>query len=138
MIKIRQANEKDIDFILKLTRENMEGLVSWNDDLFLENIKLDRIFVVLNGKKLIGLLDCEKKNYDLYIHNIQVKKEIQRKGTGQFLMDKAFSLAGELGCERITLKVLINNLSAKNFYKKIGFSFSSGADDKNIYLAKEV
>jgi len=137
MIKIRQANQKDIDFILELTRENMEELVSWNDNLFLKNLKIDRILIALIGKKPVGLIDCEKKDCDLYIHNIQAKKEFQRRGVGRFLMDKAFSLARKLDCKKITLKVLKKNSEAVNFYKKIGFSFSSKADDKNIYLVKE-
>ena len=136
-IKTRKANSKDIEFILKLTKENMQDLVPWNDEMFLKSIKLERILIALLGDKAVGLLDCEKKGCDLYIHNIQVNKEVQRKNIGSLLMDKAFLIAGKLRCKKVVLKVLRNNLIAKNFYRKIGFS-SFNQDDRNIYLEKEL
>jgi ribosomal protein S18 acetylase RimI-like enzyme len=50
-------------------------------------------------------------------------------------MDKAFLIANKLSCKRVVLKVLKNNLTAKNFYEKIGFS-SFNQDDRNVYLEK--
>jgi ribosomal protein S18 acetylase RimI-like enzyme len=77
----------------------------------------------------------KKRENDLYVHNIQVEREFQRKKIGSSLMNKAFLIAKKLGCKKVVLKVLKNNLSAKNFYKKIGFS-SLKQDDRSVYLEK--
>lgn len=115
----------------------MLGLISWNDDLFLSDLKLENIFIALFGEEPVGLLDCEKKEDSLYIHNIQVKKSFWRQGIGSELMNKAFSLAKQSGCSRVALKVLKKNLGAIKFYQRLGFSVLANADSKNVYLEKE-
>jgi len=136
MIKIRLAQKGDLDFVLRLTRDNMSGLIDWNDDLFLSNLKLENIFIALLEEEPVGLLDCEKKEDSLYIHNIQVKKSFWRQGIGSFLMNKAFSLAKQSNCQKITLKVLKKNTGAIKFYQTLGFSVLADADNENVYLEK--
>jgi ribosomal protein S18 acetylase RimI-like enzyme len=136
MIKIRPANQNDLDFILSLTRENMSRLIDWNDDLFLSNLKLENILIAMFEEEPIGLLDCEKKENNLYIHNIQVKKSFWRQGIGSYLMNKAFSLAKQLDCRKIKLKVLKKNTGAINFYQELGFSVLANADKESVYLEK--
>ncbi len=138
MIKIRPAKRSDLDFILKLTRGNMSWLIDWNDDLFLSNLKLEKIFIALLEEEPVGLLDCEKKEDSLYIHNIQVKKSFWRQGIGSELMNRAFSLAKQLDCPKITLKVLKKNTGAINFYQKLGFSILANADSESVYLEKKL
>ncbi|MDD5482022.1 MAG: GNAT family N-acetyltransferase [Candidatus Shapirobacteria bacterium] len=138
MIKIRPAKRSDLDFILKLTRGNMSWLIDWNDDLFLSNLKLENIFIALLEEEPVGLLDCEKKEDSLYIHNIQVKKSFWRQGIGSELMNRAFSLAKQLDCPKITLKVLKKNTGVINFYQKLGFSILANADSESVYLEKKL
>jgi ribosomal protein S18 acetylase RimI-like enzyme len=138
MIKTRPANQKDLDFILSLTRENMSQLIDWNDNLFLANLKPENILIATLKEESVGLLDCEKKENNLYIHNIQVKRSFWRQGIGSYLMNKALSLAKQLDCRKIKLKVLKKNTGAINFYRELGFSVLANADKENVYLEKRL
>ena len=138
MIKTRPANQEDLGFILSLTRENMSQLIDWNDDLFLSNLKLENILIAMLEEEPVGLLDCEKKESDFYIHNIQVKKSFWRQGIGSCLMNKALSLAKQLDCRKIKLKVLKKNTGAINFYRELGFSVLANADKEHVYLGKRL
>lgn len=138
MIKTRPANQKDLDFILSLTRENMSQLIDWNDDLFLSNLKLENILIAMFEEEPVGLLDCEKKESDFYIHNIQVKKSFWRRGIGSCLMDQAFFLAKQSDCRKIKLKVLKKNTGAIIFYQKLGFSVLANVDKESVYLEKRL
>jgi len=138
MITIRLSTNKDIAFIAKLTRDNMSELIDWNDQMFRKSIKTKNISIILLNNNRVGLLDCEKIKEKLYIHNIQVKKRFRRRGIGKFAIKNALFIAKKLGSNCLFLKLSKNNLDALNFYKKMGFNFSSNSKDNNMFLKKSL
>ena len=55
------------------------------------------------------------------IHDVMVRKEYRKRGTGRLLMNAAIEEAGKRNCSRITLEVRKDNLPAQNQYRDLGF-----------------
>ncbi|OOC62567.1 hypothetical protein BBD40_12275 [Paenibacillus ihbetae] len=57
----------------------------------------------------------------VYVHQLSIIKEAQRKGLGTLLMDKVCEFALEQGIRKIELDYWVNNETAGRFYHKQGF-----------------
>ncbi|MEK6992631.1 GNAT family N-acetyltransferase [Paenibacillus sp. FSL K6-1566] len=57
----------------------------------------------------------------VYVHQLSIIKEVQRKGLGTLLMDKVCEFALEHGIPKIDLDYWIDNEHAERFYQKQGF-----------------
>lgn len=66
-----------------------------------------------------AIIFCHKHTIRLY--SIAVLSSFQKKGVGKALLAKLFSLAEELGCERISLEVDAANSQLISWYKRHGF-----------------
>ena len=58
----------------------------------------------------------------LNIHDLVVRTEARRRGVGRALLDWAEVRAHQLGCCKLTLEVLSNNVSALRVYDHAGFA----------------
>ncbi|GMH40092.1 hypothetical protein BSKO_07996 [Bryopsis sp. KO-2023] len=57
----------------------------------------------------------------LYIYELQLEPECQRKGLGRFLMQLCELMARSCGMEAMMLTVLLSNHAAVEMYKKMGY-----------------
>jgi len=138
MLIIKKALKKDTDFILQITRENMSSLLVWNDEKFLNNLKIKNIYIVFKDSKKIGLVDCEKTKGNLYIHNLQVNKEFWGQGIGKTIMEYVDNLAKIMKCKKIVFRVSQNNKRAITFYANLGFHYLKNDDNSNGFWEKLV
>lgn len=79
-------------------------------------IRTDQIWDRLTG---MSQLYHEVDRGHLYIHRMAVAHELQGLGIGSLLMDHAVQLAGQLGCNTISVQPT-NNRNGK-FYQRHGF-----------------
>lgn len=141
---IRRALEKDVPKICDLLAQVNQVHYKGRPDIFKLGLKYSAqevtailqkesspIFVYVNEKdEAIGYLFCvfqKQTNLTLftdvttlYIDDLCVDKEHQRKGVGKKLFDYAVNFAKEKGCYNLTLNVWSCNPSALKFYESLG------------------
>ena len=69
----------------------------------------------------------------MYIYELQLELEVQRKGLGSYLMRILFKVAGNLGMNKVMLTVLDDNTAALVMYRRLGYD----VDDTTPYIDPE-
>jgi aminoglycoside 6'-N-acetyltransferase I len=145
-LKIRELLSTDMDVCVSLLMETYNP-PPWNDHWtnetgkrylsdFISNSKFIG-FVVVESDQIVGALFAHRKiwwtNDEIFIDELFIKPEHQRKGYGKMLMDKAEKISKELGLGGVTL--LTNKYHpAKLFYEKNGYALAEHV----IFMYKEV
>jgi ribosomal-protein-alanine N-acetyltransferase len=122
MYLIHEAEEKDLQIISELERD-LFSEEKWSYFQILREFKNDfsKILVFKEKEEIIGYLIFREIEPEIEIFKIGVKKKYQRKGVGTKLIQKLIEIAREKNISKIFLEVKASNLSAYNFYKKLGF-----------------
>jgi ribosomal protein S18 acetylase RimI-like enzyme len=137
--------EKNIDTIIKLNKYVQDIHHENHSDIFKkydyesmakslgEYLKQEYIqsILVYNDKVPIGYAVYFRRNYpehlfkkghcSIYIDQICVKPEYQKKGIGKKIINKIKQYCQENGINRIELSVWSDNQNAKSFFSKSGF-----------------
>ncbi len=80
------------------------------------------------GDEAVGLINCFAGFSTfaakplLNIHDVVVRQDQRRQGIGQALLEWAEGRARQLGCCKLTLEVLANNLGAMASYSRGGYA----------------
>lgn len=132
---IRFANSSDVKIILALIKELAE-YEKLSDRVIATEEKLERS--IFGNEKFVEILLAEVnnesvgyalffKNYStflgkpgIYLEDLFVKPSYRGKGIGKALFSKIISIAKERNYGRVEWSVLDWNLSAIDFYKKMG------------------
>jgi len=120
-MKIRKAQKKDLNKLIKLEKESHKEITWWSPLNLSEFQKLIRkrlVYVTEDKKEIIAYLNGNVKDNQLFLEDIYVKKEFRNNGIGKklikfFLADWKKSKFKEvrLDCpERL-----------RKFYEKFGF-----------------
>jgi len=122
MCLIYEAEEKDLQIISELEKD-LFSEEKWSYFQILREFKNDfsKILVFKEKEEIIGYLIFREIKPEIEILKIGVRKEYQRKGVGTKLIQKLIEIAKEKNISKIFLEVKTSNLSAYNFYKKLGF-----------------
>ena len=142
---IRKAILKDIDSILKITRDCAKSMVSnkiyqWNDhypnrSAFEADVKRGELFVIENEETIIGcivistLMDDEYKpvkwltpnKNNIYIHRLAVDPKQQGQGIAQQLMNYAENYSKENNYSSVRLDTFSQNQRNQKFYRVRGY-----------------
>lgn len=144
-MKIRRAEEKDIEKVSHLLNEVLEIHAKIRPDIFISgttkytNEELLKIFqddnrpvfvAVDDNDEVFGYAFCKferqpfstnmKDFKTLYIDDLCVDQKARGKGAGRALYDYVCSYAKKNGCYDITLNVWEGNDSARAFYDHMG------------------
>lgn len=120
--------------------------IDLNENKFKDMIKQQsqKLFVVLDGYKIIGYMSCGKimRAFDKHTHDIgllYLAKEYQGKGIGLNLFQFAKNELKNQGVREFIVSCNKYNLSAQQFYKKMGgkiIKVDEDNDDKSIPQVK--
>ena len=142
---IRKAQIADLSVVQKLSQDLIQyenGIVKedylvsldWalNQDgynNYKSNIENDYLYVACKKNDIIGYMTCwinKKKPWDKYdtleIGNLYVKEEYRNLGIGTRFIEIAKKICKDKNIKYLELKVLSENKSAREFYKKMKFS----------------
>lgn len=142
---IRNAEEKDIEQILKLLSQVLEIHASIRPDIFipqttkytgselsdiLKNEKRRTFVATDENGKVLGYAFCEIRDFtgmnnivphtEMYIDDLCVDSASRGQNIGKAIFNRVKDEARALGCYEITLNVWEGNDSARAFYDKIG------------------
>lgn len=138
-LSLRAAKENDIPLIQDLTNkvwpqtyapilppekiEYMMKLMYSTESLREQMRKGAQFVVVYDELEPVGFASVEEVNPGVYkLHKIYVLPSQQGKGTGRYIIDELVKRIKQRGATALQLQVNRNNVKAKGFYEKLGFT----------------
>ncbi|WP_457626155.1 ribosomal protein S18-alanine N-acetyltransferase [Persephonella sp.] len=125
-MKIKRKNLRITDFreeylpqIEEILKENFR--YPWSSQQILSSNPFSVKKVVFYGDEIAGFLFGEVIFSEASITMIAVKKRLQNKGIGRYLMNWFVQLSKEKGIKNIWLEVSEKNKKAVRFYENFGF-----------------
>jgi GNAT superfamily N-acetyltransferase len=135
MLKIRPAQESDVDAIFDLIRglaafEKLSDRVTGNTELLRSHLFGTRPY----AEAIVAELDNHPIGFALFFHNystfltqpglyledVFVRPEYRRQGVGKALLAAVAKIAVDRGCGRLEWSVLEWNQNAIKFYQSLG------------------
>jgi ribosomal protein S18 acetylase RimI-like enzyme len=131
-VRLRPATDADDAFCLELNeaslREYIEPIYGW--DMEVQRMYHARWFdparltiIEDDGGDAIGVLDVTDEGDHLYLSRIEILPEVQGGGVGTAVMRDLMR-----GGRAIRLHVFANNVRARRFYERLGFSIDRYAE----------
>lgn len=142
-IKISKAESGDIDDVYRIEQEQF--LKPWKKHYFTAELSHDLSYFYIardeDAGDIRGYMICWIIEKTMEIHNIAVKREHKRQGTGSQLMEFMLAKAAADNVDEVFLEVRKSNLEAVRFYEKYKFRqigcrknyFSEPQEDALVY-----
>ncbi len=142
-IKIRLAEEKDLDFIKEINQSNQKSVSYENPEWFFkEKIRTNKVITAEKDNKCLGYLVFHILwGNSPFIALVKVKKEEQGQGIGKKLMNFAFEHFKKQGYDFVLSSSEEKNIGGRNFHKKIGFAEAGsfdGVEESEIFFKKNL
>jgi ribosomal-protein-alanine N-acetyltransferase len=120
-IEILPAAYSDLEAIAEI--EMLSGLNQWGVESYKSELAKDEnlFFVAKSKEKIVGFVFARLITPTVEIFNIAVLPECRKHGIGRKLFEKILERAIESSCLECWLEVRESNLSAREFYEKLGF-----------------
>ncbi|PAT02698.1 ribosomal-protein-alanine N-acetyltransferase [Candidatus Izimaplasma bacterium ZiA1] len=135
-IKIRKMDISDIPFVydneIKIFGRSLGEKTLYNEILYND---LAHYYLAVIDNQRAGYIGSWFTLPNAEILNVFVLEQYQKRGVGNALLCKVIDLCKELDIIYLSLEVRESNLSAINFYKKLGFKRE--AIRKGYYENKE-
>lgn len=120
LLKIHELKTEDINSILNIQKElDIQILSKQNILKDLTNSHF-KYFVIKYNNNIVGYTSISYVS-DIEIESIVIKKDFQRLGIGNFLLNYIFDFAKLNNIQNIFLEVRNSNIAAINLYMKNGF-----------------
>lgn len=116
-----------------LSKEQIEYMLNWmyEPEILAQQIQSGHLFFAIEDEgRAIGFMGVQPKYPDansMKIHKIYVLPEIQGKGVGRKLIERAIEESRKEGLEKLVLNVNRFN-KAVDFYKYLGFKITKEED----------
>ncbi|MDI6885536.1 MAG: GNAT family N-acetyltransferase [archaeon] len=135
-MKIRNALTEDFEFILKLTRQNMERIVAeeWNADWekdvepnfvnMWKSQREKRIIEIDNHSVGYFWFEQHSEKKEIFINSIQIVEQFQRRGIGTGVINWLLKEARNRNLEFVRGVIQKNNVHAKEFFEKNKFKLT--------------
>jgi len=128
-LTLRKADRSDLDFARRITKENLGEFIDrhlggWDSRKFDGGFRPGEDEMIVVGIECVGFLSAAVREEVLYIGNLQIRSEFQRKGIGREVMRRLEARAMEGGLRRVEFNVFSVN-PAMEFYRKLGYSVGS-------------
>ena len=126
---LRPARDDDFEFLFRLKAVALGPYVAkvwgWNEDeqrqRFARQFDTARYQIVLREKD-IGVVAVEEREHEIYLSNIELLPEYQRKGIGTALIGEVLAQADRKGLP-VALQVFKIN-PARHLYERLGFEIT--------------
>ena len=142
VLTFREATNHDHNFLFNLHVRTMKTYVEqiWGWDeakamkMFRERVaRGDYEVIVLNGVD-IGAINCHRDKSTIYVSNIEILPEYQRRGLGTKVMERIIAEARRDGLT-VTLRVLKMN-PARSLYERLGFVLTKKDETHYYYMLR--
>lgn len=120
---IRRMTKQDVQEVTRIEQSLLE--CPWTTKIFEECLKYYYCFIVQESEEkteIIGYAILAIIIDESHLLNLAIKKQNQKKGLGQKLMQHLLEFAKNKKTNIMFLEVRKSNLPAKRLYNKLGFS----------------
>lgn len=139
VVKTEREHIKDIALLEKICFSE-----PWSEDAILSYIGAgNHFFTALQNGKVLGYIGISCILDEGYIANVAVFPDQRKKGVGEALIKRVFSLASDLSLSFVSLEVRESNIPAISLYEKMGFKtegrrkkFYKNPDEDAIIMTK--
>ena len=135
-MEIRPAREADAEQIVKLIQQSFDtkilnsmiygchGIDSYLRQCFsIPESLADTVYMVAEDEdRIAGYIELRLIDKSVFLNYICTHANIRHKGLGRELLLKAIYVIGPSSYDRMSLDVFHNNLVAKSWYEKLGFT----------------
>jgi ribosomal protein S18 acetylase RimI-like enzyme len=140
-LALRPATHRDDGFLYDLHIRTMKTYVeqTWGWDeakaaqMFRERVARGRYEIVVLSGVEIGAVNRDRQEGTIYVSNIEVLPEYQRRGVGTEIMRRIIAEARR-DCFTVTLRVLKVN-PARRLYERLGFVVTK-EDEIHYYMRR--
>lgn len=117
----REMLVEDLDQVMEIEEDLFS--VPWTREGFLTYLmKKDTMFFVVEEKeKILGFCSMMTVLDEGDILNVAVRRDRQKEGIGQFLVDSILRMADMQGIRLVHLEVREGNRTARRLYERLGF-----------------
>ena len=117
----REMLVEDLDQVMEIEEDLFS--VPWTREGFLTYLmKKDTMFFVVEEKeKILGFCSMMTVLDEGDILNVAVRRDRQKEGIGQFLVDSILRMADLQGIRLVHLEVREGNRTARRLYERLGF-----------------
>ena len=117
----REMLVEDLDQVMEIEEDLFS--VPWTREGFLTYLlKKDTMFFVVEEKeKILGFCSMMTVLDEGDILNVAVRRDRQKEGIGQFLVDSILRMADLQGISLVHLEVREGNQTARRLYERLGF-----------------
>jgi ribosomal protein S18 acetylase RimI-like enzyme len=148
MVVIREARSEDVQAVLPLL-EQLRKVTALHDPVesrLLEKTLEDmlrrpdtyRNYLAVEDGRIVGLITLVLYKTLLHpggtglVNELVVAEDARGRGIGRSLLDAAISAAREQGMDEVEVGTEIDNLGARDFYRRLGF------DQEYVLLGREL
>ncbi|MGI6069838.1 MAG: ribosomal protein S18-alanine N-acetyltransferase [Blautia sp.] len=118
---IREMTVEDLDQVMEI-EENLFSVPWTKEGFFTFLLRPNTLFLVVEEKgQILGYCGVILVLDEGEITNVAVRRERQREGIGQFLVEGMLLMVRERGIHTLHLEVRKSNVSAIRLYQRIGF-----------------
>ena len=136
---LERATALDYEFIYGLARLTMHDYVAriWGWDEVFQSARFRDMFVVnewqliASSRRRVGCLNVQFRPDEIFLANIYVLPEYQRRGIGSSIIRNLLQIGVETGLP-VRLNVLTSNDNAYRLYVRLGFQVVEASSDKRL------
>lgn len=118
---LREMTVEDLDQVMEIERDLFA--VPWTKEGYFTFLTRDNaMFLVVEEKeKILGYCGLLMVLDEGDVTNVAVRRDRQKEGIGNFLMQSMIRLAADYGVNTIHLEVRVSNDTAIRLYERLGF-----------------
>ncbi|OJF93038.1 ribosomal protein S18-alanine N-acetyltransferase [Alkalibacterium sp. 20] len=123
-LKVKIADENDVNSILKIERLCYEGQMPWNRTAILHEIRYNKnafYIIMYDGEQPVAFVGTWFVAHEAHITNIATVPSYQNKGIATYLLKEIICVALEEEIGKVTLEVRVSNNTAQSLYRSLGF-----------------
>lgn len=143
--KYPELEQSTFDWIFELEKANMRDMYEqcewgWNEKKKREEMTEDKAWYLLardeEGKPVAFShfrFDMDYGDEVLYVYELQLEKEVRRKGLGKFMLQVLELVGFTAQMKKIILTVLKHNPDAVAFFKALNYQTDETSPEDNLY-----
>ncbi|MFO8068966.1 MAG: ribosomal protein S18-alanine N-acetyltransferase [Alkalibacterium sp.] len=123
-LKVKIADENDVDSILKIERLCYEGQTPWNRMAILHEIRYNKnafYIIMYDDERPVAFVGTWFVAHEAHITNVATVPFYQNKGIATYLLKEIMRIAQAEEIEKVTLEVRVSNETAQSLYQSLGF-----------------
>ena len=141
-LSYRAALPEDFDFLFRLHKMAMREYVEasfgpWDEDwqaaYYRKHFNPALLKIIQSGGIDVGVLYVQERAEELFVVNLEILPEYQRRGIGTAVI-RQLTARAQSQSKQVALQVLKTNISARSLYQRLGFGVT-GENDTHYIMA---